>query len=246
MSDDVFAADQGSVSALDALVGEGKKFADAEALAKGKAQADEHISTVEQENATLKEQLEAATLAAGKTAPVEELLAAIKEANTTQQSSEGGQTMSADELQDVIKSVLQTEKSAETKATNRAKGNALVLKAVDGDVEAARALVAERAGTLGMTPAQLAELSEDSPEAFATLIDPKTSTPSSGSPTSLPHVNVEGLNQDSRPLEVEGFKTKAWFDAKRKEVGHVKYINDPSIQGELTRSMNGLGERFNN
>ena len=246
MSDDVFAADQGSVSALDALVGEGKKFADAEALAKGKAQADEHISTVEQENATLKEQLEAATLAAGKTAPVEELLAAIKEANTTQQSSEGGQTMSADELQDVIKSVLQNEKSADTKAANRAKGNALVLKAVDGDVEAARALVAERATALGMSPAAMAELSENSPDAFAALIDPKTSTQSSGSPTSLPHINVLGLDQDTRPLEVEGFKTKAWFDAKRKEVGHVKYINDPSIQGELTRSMNGLGERFNN
>jgi hypothetical protein len=47
-------------------------------------------------------------------------------------------------------------------------------------------------------------------------------------------------------MEIEGFKTKAWFDAQKKEIGHVKYINDRNIQQELTRSMNGLRERFNN
>ncbi len=247
MTTDVFATDQSGESVLEALVGEGKKFADAEALAQGKAKSDEHIKTIEQENAALKEQLEAATLASGKTASVEELMEAIKTANAAKQSSEGDKTMSAEELQEVIKSTLQAEKDADTKATNRAKGNELVLKAVDGNVEAARALVAERAAAVNMTPAALAELSENSPEAFATLIDPKTVAAGSGSPTSLPNVHRDALNNDAaRPQEIDGFKTKAWFDAKKAEVGHVKYINDQVIQRELTRSMNGLGERFNN
>jgi len=247
MTTDVFATDQGSESVLDTLVGEGKKFADAEALAKGKATSDAHIKTIEQENAALKEQLEAATLASGKSASVEELMEAIQKANAEKQSSEGGKTMSAEELQEVIKSTLQAEKTADTKAANRAIGNELVLKAVEGNVEAARALVAERAAAVNMTPAALAELSENSPEAFATLIDPKTVAATSGSTAALPHARTEALNQDaSRPLEIEGFKTKAWFDAKKAEVGHVKYINDQAIQQELTRSMNGLRERFNN
>jgi hypothetical protein len=75
---------------------------------------------------------------------------------------------------------------------------------------------------------------------------PSESTASSGSLSTLPSINTDVLSQDTRVTEVDGFKTKAWFDAKKKEVGHVKYINDQTIQMELTRSMNGLGERFNN
>ena len=94
--------------------------------------------------------------------------------------------------------------------------------------------------------ARLAELSEDSPTAFAALIDPAGGTASSGNPSILPHVKTDALGGDTPVLEVDGFKTKAWFDAKKKEVGHVKYLNDQSIQRELARSVNGLGERFNN
>jgi hypothetical protein len=69
---------------------------------------------------------------------------------------------------------------------------------------------------------------------------------SSGSLTQLPNNSTDALSNTGPVLEVDGFKTKAWFDAKRKEVGPAKYINDPSIQGELVKSMNGLRERFNN
>ena len=242
MSDDVFATDQSGDSVLDTLVGAGKKFDNVEALAKGKQESDEHIKTIEQENAKLKEDLEKA----GADSNINELIEAVKQAQAIKQSSEGDKTMSQEELQEVIRSIVKDDNTADTKAANRAKGNALVLQKVDGNVEAARALVTERATALGMTPKALAELSEESPEAFAALIDPKTSIASSGSPTQLDGVRTDVLDSNTIPLEEDGFKTKAWFDAKRKEVGHVKYINDQTIQRELTRSMNGLGERFNN
>lgn len=154
--------------------------------------------------------------------------------------------MSTEELQEVVKTMLQDDKSAETKATNRARGNELVLKKVEGNVEAARQLVAERAAALGMTTASLAALSEESPDAFATLVGLNDTQASSGSPTILPHARTDLLDTTAPTLEVEGFKTKAWFDARKKELGHVKYLNDQSVQRELARSMNGLGERFNN
>lgn len=242
MSDDVFADDKSANSVLDALVGEGKKFGNVEELAKGKQASDEHIATVEQENAELKEKLEAAA----KEGNVAELLEAVKQAAANTGDSDAGQTMSTEELTEVIRSVVQGDSAADTKATNRQKGNELVLKKVDGNVEAARALVAERATALGMSTQALAELSETSPSAFAALIDPDGSTASSGGLSQLPGVRTDVLDQNAPVLELEGYKTKAWFDAKRKELGHVKYLNDQSIQIELTKSMNGLGERFNN
>ncbi len=246
MSDDVFAGDHISKSVLDTLVGEGKKFDNVEALAKGKAESDEHIATIEKENADMKLRLD--TLEAGqqKEGNLTEVLQAIKTANLDKESSEGGKTIPTEELEKLVRNVMTTEEEVATKATNRAKGNSLVLELMEGNVEAARQLVTERAAQLGMTPAALAALSEQSPDAFASLVTPDKSTASSGQTTILPKINTDAFGQNTTPQEVDGFKTKAWFDAKRKEVGHVKYLNSQSIQRELSRSMNGLGERFNN
>lgn len=43
------------------LVGEGKKFSDAEALAKAKVESDTHISTIEEENAVLRKKIESSS-----------------------------------------------------------------------------------------------------------------------------------------------------------------------------------------
>lgn len=246
MSTDVFASDQASESVLDTLVGEGKKFDNVEALAAGKLKSDEHIATIEAENAALKEAQAGAGSEENANASVSELLAAIKAAQAAKEGTTGEPTMSKEDLEEAIRSVVKDDKSAATKATNRAQGNTLVLAKVDGNVEAARLLVAERAAELNMTPKALAELSESSPTAFAKLIDPDGSTASSGSLSQLPGQRTEVLDSSNATMEIDGFKTKAWFSAKKTEVGHVKYINDQTIQRELTRSMNGLGERFNN
>jgi len=245
MPDDVFSSDQTTESVLDTLVGEGKKFGSVEELAQGKAKSDEHITTIETENATLKEQVETLTAGKAKGDNMSEILEAIKAASA-KEGSEGGQTMSQEELEQLVRKVVTGDNEADTKAANRAIGNTLVLKLTDGNVEAARLLVTERATALGMSPAALAALSESSPDAFASLITPDKSTASSGSTSVLEGMNTNALNQNSDPQEVDGFKTKAWFTAKRLEVGHVKYLNDQVIQRELSRSMNGLGERFNN
>lgn len=245
MSDDVFAVTD-SESVLDTLVGEGKKFSSVEELAKGKAQSDEHISTVEQENADLKTQLEELQKGTASKQTIEDLIKAVEDSKAGQQSSDGERPMSTEELQEAVRSIVETDKTADTKAANRAIGNELVLKRVDGNVEAARALVTERAAALGMSPSKLAELSEESPSAFASLIDPTASAAISGHTASLDGIRTDVLGDTGPILEVEGFKTKAWFDAKRKEVGHVKYLNDGAVQRELVRSINGLGERFDN
>lgn len=245
MSDDVFASDQPSVSVLDTLVGEGKKFDSVEALAKGKAESDAHIARVEQENADMKARLEALETAKAKGENMTEVLEAIKTA-TYKESSEGGQTMSTEELEQLVRNVVTDSEKAATKASNRQTGNKLVLDLVDGNVEAARQLVTERAAALGMSPTALAALSETSPSAFAELLHQDKSTASSGSTATLKGVNMDAIGHSSAPLEVDGFKTKAYFDAQKREMGHVKWLNNSAQQREFARSMNGLGERFNN
>lgn len=247
MIEDVFINDNqegGNESALDALVGEGKKFNDVEGLAKGKQESDTHITKLEGEQAELKTQLEKLQKEKGTEYTVAELMKAVREA-TAKEGSTGDKPMSNEELQEVIKSVMEGETAANTKAANRAQGNKLVLDKVDGNVEAAKALVAERAGKLGMSPAKLAELSEESPSAFARLMEIDTSTASSGT-AGLDKINTESLGANQPVLEVDGHKTKSYFDAKRKEMGNRAYLNDSVLQGELQRSSQALGvERFN-
>jgi hypothetical protein len=247
MADDIFTTDNqegGNENALDALVGEGKKFKDTEGLAKGKQESDTHITKLEGEAAEMKTQLERLQKEKGTEYTVADLMKAVREA-TAKEGSEGDTPLSNDELQEVIKNVMKGEDVANTKAANRAQGNKLVLDKVDGNVEAAKSLIAERAGKLGMTPAKLAELSEESSEAFAKLMEIDVSTASSGT-AGLGKVNSESLGANQPMLEVDGHKTKSYFDAKRKEMGNRAYLNDSGLQSELQRSSQALGmERFN-
>lgn len=248
MSDDVFAQTKGDdgESVLDKLVGDGKKFDSVEALALGKIKADEHISNVEQENADLRSKLEEIQNTKSGETKMDDILDAVKQAMTTKQEDSDDKTLSEDELTDLIRNVLNKEKLTDTKEANRAKGNELVLKLVNGDVEAAKKFVTDRAVELGTTPQRLRELSEESPDMFAQLISPK-GTHSSGGTSTLPGARSEALEHNNAVMERNGFKTKAWFDAKRKEVGRVKYLNDPHIQAELARSIANLPlEEFNN
>lgn len=247
MSDVFDTKTEGTVEGvLDALVGEGKKFSTTEDLAKGKLAADNHIATIEAENARLKAQLDADKKASEKEASVKELIDTVKAAQA--EGSTQGKTLSAEELAAMVKTVMKDEKSADTKAANRSRGNELVLKLAEGNVDTARLLVAQRAEALGMTPAALAAVSESSPQAFTELMAGAKSNPqSSGSPQGLDGKQRTDTSGDqTRALEIDGFKTKAWFDQQKKELGHAKYVLSPQINNELRKSINGLGERFNN
>lgn len=244
MSTDVFATGENNTStALEQLVGEGKKFATVEDLAKGKLAADAHVSTLEAEAAATKDQLATLNREKGTEYTVADLMKAVKDATDSKEGdAEGTKPMSSEELQELIKSAIAGEKQTSTKDANRAKGNALVLSKANGNIEVAQALIAERATAVGMTPASLAELSESSPEAFAKLmeIDSTTQAPSTGA---LHSVNTDVLN--AGVMEVDGYKTRSYYEAKRKEMGNLKYIHDKSLQTEMQRASQALGAKFN-
>lgn len=231
---------------LEALVGPGKKFATVEDLAKGKANSDEYIKKLEEETEELRKELTKALENGETNATIADIVKALRDKEDTA-SKEGGDNQTArtdEELQEMVKSILKGETQAATAKANRELGNKLVLQKVGGDIDAAKSYVAERAKRLGLTPSKLAELSEESPDAFATLMDVRPST-SSGSVAGLRDGHATATSPHGGPrMEIDGYHTKAYFDAKRKELGNAKYIADRKLQSEYMRSALKLGEKF--
>jgi len=241
---DVFDTDPGvtTTSALEELVGDGKKFADNEALAVGKKESDNFIEQLKEEKQQALDALEEAKKGAGEGATIADLLKELRAAQQTEDKD--NQPMSDEDFQEKVRSIVKGEEADATRTANREKGNALVLQKLDGNVEAAKTYVAERATALGTTPAKLRELSEESPELFAKAMELDTSTAPTGT-AQLPNVNTNNL-QPTVPEEVDGHKTKAYYDRMKKDMGTRKYLDDHKLQNAKMADAIALGERFSN
>ncbi len=249
MSDDVFNTDdQGDnqdQNYLKELVGPDKKFKTVEDLAKGKAEADVFIAKLQEENQEARDALKKAEEAGESKESIAELIKALREGQNSDDTGDN-QTLTTEELESKVKSILQGETRKATADENRRKGNELVLQKTKGDVDAAKAYVAERAKQLGMTGKELAELSERSPEAFAKLIDIDPST-TQGGITNVDGVNTDALSSNNTVEEVDGHKTKAYYDKLKKEMGIRAYLSDLNLQQQYLKDAMALGdERFNN
>lgn len=241
MSDDVFTQDQSEEngSLVEQLVGEGKKYKTVEELAKGRLEADKYIEQLENENKLTREQMAELEASKDKQATIADLIESVKKAN--KQDPDSANHVTDEELSKKIKSIIQGEKESSTKESNRLRANKAVLDKMNGDVEAAKSYVAERAKALGMTVKDLQTLGETSPDAFHKLMETKSSTVSP-SVSSLPgQRNVSG----NTAQVIDGHRTKAYYDQLKKDVGIQRYWNDPKIQGQYLKDSMALGDRFN-
>ena len=247
MTDDIFSTDKTDVSAdkgaLEALVGEGKKFKTVEDLATGKQESDAFVEQLQGENKTMRDRVVELEGASNKEATVAELIAAVK--NADKGSEEDKVTpLSEDDLAKQIKNIMQGETDAQTRASNRALANQSVLDKVEGDVDAAKSYLAERAKQLNLTVAGLTELGETSPKAFAALVETDlTNASSQGSISSLDGKNTAAPDQ-TVGVQIDGHNTKVYFDALKKDIGTQRFWNSSKIQGEMHKAKVALGERF--
>ena len=227
-------------SLLDSLVGDGKKFADADALAKGKQEADSFIEQLQGELKGVRNDLTTLEGQSDKGKTVADLIKAVQESQKQEPGDDN--QMSEEDLSKKIKEIMQGVSDTTTKGQNREVGNALVLKKVNGDIEAAKVFVAERAKQLGMTTDALAALSEVSPDAFAKLIDidPSTITKSISSLST----QTETFDSASPQTVVDGHKTKAYYDSLKKEMGIGKYWSDSKVQAQYYKDAMALGDKF--
>ena len=240
MSNNETAPDQGANvegSILDALVGEGKKYASLEELAKGKAEADSFIDKLKDENSDLRKQAEEKTT-------IMDLMEAFKSLNQEQESNSESVTPLDDEvLQGKLEQMIKEREAKRTSEANRTEAMKLVSEKLNGDEKAVDLFVQQKALQLGMEADKLWSLSEESPAGFAQIIGLESQPTQQVTPMALPHQNTEAVSSGPS-MEVDGFKTKNWFDQQRREMGNKKFINDSTIQRRMIESREKLGDRF--
>lgn len=228
---------------VESLVGEGKKFKTVEDLARGKLEADNFIEKLKEENQMALDEIEKLQNNTDQSEKLADLIAAVKESR--QQDNPESNQLSEDALSQKIREIMQGESAKQTAERNRVQANELVLKKVGGDVEAAKILLAERAKELGMSPAELAALSEKSPSAFAKLIDADLSTSSTSGTVKLQSANPRAMEAHADVETIDGRHTKAYYDRLRKDMGTLAYLRDRKLQKAYLDDAMALGDRFN-
>jgi hypothetical protein len=226
-------------SAVDALVGDGKKFKTVEDLAKGKQESDTYIEQLRMQQEEMKNELENLKAQAASATTADEVLKALKESQSemTEQPK-----MDESDLVEKVRQILQGENAEQTRLRNREQASNLLLKKA-GSEEAAREYLAGRARELGTTVDKLRELGEDSPQLFAKAVDVDLSA-REASVSQLPGVSADAMRASGPVTEIEGTPTKAYFDKLRQDMGTAKFIADSKVQLQMVRAAEKLGSKF--
>lgn len=236
---DVFDQPEGEApetNPLDQLVGEGKKFRDVSALAKGKLEADNHISNLEQELAELRTELKARLT-------LEEMMSSIETKrgqpnsempDTRRQEPEVKNTSDIDLAAEVQK-LLRQERLKETRESNLASTRAALRERFGDDYNNK---LTEISNELGVSVGFLKEMGETSPAGFIKLIDsvakPDDKRPL-GAPTSM---------KSTVPVDPSVKKDAAYFRKLRKENPSAYFSRQ--VQKEMHDQALRLGEAFFN
>lgn len=219
---------------LTELVGEGKKFKDAAALAAGKIESDKYIEQLKAELAGLRKDLGEASKGNVGDAAVQALIERIEAATKAKNPDNQGATLSKEEIERLVKDGIKTEQSQLDRRSNYAKANAELLNSFKGNADQAKKHLDERATALGMTKESLTEMASTNPKMFRELFVPTAKVYSTGNV--LPAGSTAPLGDQS------GERGKSHYDKLRKELGNKFW--DPAIQQQIFRDRKALGDKF--
>jgi len=178
------------------FVGDGKKYSSVDDALKSIAFREEHVSTLERENAELRSEVD-------KRRGAEEILTTLqqsREPSTTTEVTKPTSETNSGISKDDVRAIINESKTDEQRANNVAAANAKA-KELFGDK--AKESVASRATELGMTVDSLRAVAETSPDAFVRLISSgkqessptATTVPSQNADSTVVHTNVESGTQ---------------------------------------------------
>lgn len=222
--------EQGDI--LSELVGEGKKFATVEDLAKGKLAADSFIEELKGEQKEMRDTLRELEDRLNKVGTVKD---ALSEASGGQAGNQS-QQVPTEELLKLVDERLNARTQAQTARANQEVANAELLKHFKGDEAKAREHLREEAGRLGLSTDALRQMAQEAPKAFLRLVGVTQSESPKGT-TFKSQDNPDSANVTA------GLRNKSYYDNLRKQLGHKFY--EPSIQQQRMRDRLELGERFN-
>ena len=203
---------------LSELVGEGKKYSDAAALARSRLEADNHIARIEKENAGIRAELQ-------KRLNMEELLTKLqiqtqapvagKDNQVTnsdgvqnQPSTANGPQVTPEDIQKLVQSELSKARAVDS-ATNNLQFAKTKLRETFGDNY--KEALDQKVKELGVTPEYLNKLAMEQPNVLLTLMGkPTQALPSNaGTPRSIDPTK-QVLNTQA---PADGFKGQKYFTA---------------------------------
>ncbi len=222
------------------IVGDGKQYKDVSELAKGKLQADEHITKVEGENAQLREAIKELEGKATQAKGIDDILSAIEAKRAAGDTQ--GPTATPEDITELVAKALNKQQSDATADTNKTKVNTALIAKFDGDSDKAVAFVLETRQSLGMSADQLDVLSKNSPEAALRLfgVEAKKQTTGPTSASSQSTINAEALAAQTN----SGVRNQAYYSALRKEMGMGKFYADIKIQNQMYSDAQDQGDKF--
>jgi len=212
------------VSPIEMLVGENKKFKDAEALAKGKLEADTFIEQLKGENAELRKELMSRPTS-------EDVLKLLREQTKPADSSRENTTPVLDEdtLSKLVESKLTSFEVKKKFDANELEADAK-MKETYGDK--AVEVLKSKAQELGVTVKYLHDTARSSPSAFFKLLGLNETKKYEGTKFEVSTKNTasEGFTSNASVK----YGTKAyWTELRKKEPN--KYFT-PSVQQEVLKS----------
>lgn len=203
-------------------------------LAKGKAHADRFIDFLEEQNKSLKEELDTRLTAAQTLEEIKNR--APEKTEVSEEPTSSG--LKPEDIDTLVDKRISESRRQETVDANIAEADAKI-KSIYGDK--AESFMEEKCRELGLSKADFGEMAAKSPRAFFDLVGV---TPKKGDETPAPTVGT--INADALAIHSpgDGFTpgTHKWYNEQRKK-DKAKFYS-PEVQRRLFKDRERLGEDF--
>jgi len=227
---------------LETLVGDGKKFKDAEALAKGKLESDRHIQQIQRENAAIRERLKGLEDELQERVTLQDFIEEIRQ--TPLQRNDGTPPVQPHQevtpsptpvdIKKMIDEELQQQQRRKQITENVSAVKAELTKTWGKDFSQK---LSERAKELNLSQEFLGSVAETSPKAFLELVGakPRQANPEQDVP---PRTSINtGLN-----LESSGVRNQAYYDKLKK--ADPNFHKNERLVAQMHRDAQRMGESF--
>jgi hypothetical protein len=240
MDKDIFGEDQTQTaetpaSYKDLYLGEGKKFKDEEALAKGKYESDQFIARLQAEMATLRKELESRT-------KLDEIADLLRNKTTVDQENVRTTIPEQTQIEQREVKTVDLDRLVDQKLSEREQAQIRERNLAHSREEARKVLgpnynehLLSKARELRMSPNQMKDLAERSPDAFLRLVIDKSSQPDVRAPDN----SVRTI--PSTTMQNTGMKYSD-YEKLRKEKPNEYW--SPRVQNEIHKKAQQLGAAF--
>lgn len=217
----------------------GEQWSDPEAIAKGKIEADQHISNLETQLAEMRKDLEKQDYAKSLLEQVQNKAGASTTPNAEPSTENGGEinpntTAETPDIQSLVEEALKAREAKQTVDQNVSQVDAAMTEKFGTD---AAKVVADKAAALGMSLDRLRGIAAESPSAFMTLVGEAPMAPTPTSPTGSVNTQSESFN---------GAGNKGFSHYQEMRRSNPKQYYSPAVQREMIAARDKMGDTFFN